>query len=103
MDHLAVYRAIDKYDRLGADGVKALLTTGRRDQSGHFTPGCGMSEVQADLVLMFLTYNGKDCGSNDVALAKMRRFFMVMATSEKELNKILPACEAVLALPELKP
>src|SRR5437660_12000959 len=31
---LAVLRAIDKYDRLGREGVKALLGEGRRDESG---------------------------------------------------------------------
>ena len=37
-----VLRAIDKFDRLGLDGVHALLGTGRRDESGDFTPGAGL-------------------------------------------------------------
>jgi len=36
---LTVLRALDKYDRLGMDGVGALLMQGRRDESGDFTPG----------------------------------------------------------------
>src|SRR5437588_5721733 len=36
---LTVLRAIDKWDRLGPEGVHLLLTKGRRDQSGDFTKG----------------------------------------------------------------
>src|SRR5580698_2993415 len=36
---LTVLRAIDKYDRLGRDGVAALLGEGRKDESGDFTKG----------------------------------------------------------------
>ena len=35
-------RAIDKLDRLGIDGVKALLGKGRKDESGDFTEGAGL-------------------------------------------------------------
>ena len=34
-----VMRAIDKLDRLGEEGVRALLGAGRRDESGDFTAG----------------------------------------------------------------
>jgi histidyl-tRNA synthetase len=40
---LTVLRAIDKLDRLGVDGVKQLLGQGRRDESGDFTKGAGLS------------------------------------------------------------
>jgi histidyl-tRNA synthetase len=40
---LTVLRAIDKYDRLGGEGVKALLGPGRKDESGDFTNGAGLS------------------------------------------------------------
>ena len=40
---LTVLRAIDKLDRLGSEGVRALLGAGRRDESGDFTKGAGLS------------------------------------------------------------
>src|SRR5215467_6512661 len=43
---LTVLRAIDKYDRLGAEGVTALLGKGRKDESGDFTKGAGLSDEQ---------------------------------------------------------
>jgi histidyl-tRNA synthetase len=51
---LTVLRAIDKYDRLGGEGVKLLLGPGRRDESGDFTKGAGLSSEQiGDVMYMF--------------------------------------------------
>jgi histidyl-tRNA synthetase len=41
---LAVLRAIDKLDRLQSEGVRALLGPGRKDESGDFTKGAGLSQ-----------------------------------------------------------
>ncbi|MFZ5750996.1 MAG: histidine--tRNA ligase [Pseudomonadota bacterium] len=49
-----VLRAIDKLDRLGPDGVRALLGEGRRDESGDFTKGAGLSAEQAEVVMGFM-------------------------------------------------
>ena len=49
-----VLRAIDKLDRLGPEGVRALLGAGRKDESGDFTKGAGLDDAQADNVLRFL-------------------------------------------------
>ena len=49
-----VMRAIDKLDRLGPQGVALLLGPGRRDESGDFTPGAGLSDDQAAIVLGFM-------------------------------------------------
>jgi histidyl-tRNA synthetase len=43
---LRVLRAIDKLDRLKWEGVSALLGAGRKDESGDFTTGAGLSESQ---------------------------------------------------------
>ena len=43
---LTVLRAIDKLDRLKWEGVSALLGAGRKDESGDFTTGAGLSESQ---------------------------------------------------------
>ncbi len=52
---LTVLRAIDKLDRLGPDGVRSLLGEGRKDESGDFTRGAGLSADSADRVLSFVT------------------------------------------------
>ncbi len=43
---LAVLRAIDKLDKFGVEGVKLLLGEGRKDESGDFTKGAGLSSEQ---------------------------------------------------------
>lgn len=54
---LIVLRAIDKLDRLGRDGVRSLLTSGRKDDSGDFTKGAELTNEQADAVLLFFEWN----------------------------------------------
>jgi histidyl-tRNA synthetase len=49
-----VLRAIDKLDRLGVEGVRALLGEGRKDESGDFTKGAGLSEGQTDALMRFV-------------------------------------------------
>ncbi|WP_295511209.1 histidine--tRNA ligase [uncultured Sulfitobacter sp.] len=52
-----VLRAIDKLDRLGLDGVRALLGAGRKDDSGDFTDGAGLTDAQADIIMRFVSAN----------------------------------------------
>jgi len=49
-----VLRAIDKLDRLGDCGVMDLLGKGRKDESGDFTEGAGLSKQQADIIMSFM-------------------------------------------------
>ncbi|MBB4370154.1 histidyl-tRNA synthetase [Bradyrhizobium sp. cir1] len=66
---LVVLRAIDKFDRLGADGVRALLGDGRKDESGDFTKGAGLSSEAAERVL------NSTCpqeGTNAEVIAKLK-------------------------------
>jgi histidyl-tRNA synthetase len=48
---LSVLRAIDKFDRLGEGGVRALLGEGRKDESGDFTKGANLQNEAIDRVL----------------------------------------------------
>jgi histidyl-tRNA synthetase len=51
-----VLRALDKFDRLGIEGVTALLGEGRKDPSGDFTEGAQLSDDQIyRLVYLLLT------------------------------------------------
>src|SRR5579864_2569934 len=65
---LTVLRAIDKFDRLGEAGVRALLGPGRKDESGDFTKGAGLHVDAADRVI------ASTCpvsGTNDEIIAKL--------------------------------
>jgi histidyl-tRNA synthetase len=52
---LVVMRALDKYDRLGTPGVRALLGAGRTDESGDHTVGANLDPSQIQRLTWFLT------------------------------------------------
>lgn len=66
---LAVLRAIDKLDKFGTDGVRLLLGEGRKDESGDFTKGAGLSAQQQQVVLDFVA--GKAVEENE-GVAELR-------------------------------
>ncbi len=51
---LSVLRAVDKLDKFGPEGVKLLLGAGRKDESGDFTKGAGLTDAQAVVVLDYV-------------------------------------------------
>ncbi len=55
-----VLRAIDKVDRLGSEGVRALLGAGRKDESGDFTKGAGLNDAQIERIMAFAMPAGVD-------------------------------------------
>jgi histidyl-tRNA synthetase len=61
-----VLRAIDKLDRLGVEGVRALLGEGRKDESGDVTKGAGLGADQAEIVMGFMAAK-RDTGAETVA------------------------------------
>ena len=63
---LIVLRAIDKLDRLGPDGVAALLGAGRKDESGDFTKGAGLEAKAIDRILNFTGWGEKGTGSGSI-------------------------------------
>ncbi|MGO9460114.1 MAG: histidine--tRNA ligase [Rhodomicrobium sp.] len=52
---LAVLRAVDKFDRLGLQGVAELLGEGRKDESGDFTAGAKVDAQQSSMILALLS------------------------------------------------
>ena len=65
---LTVLRAIDKLDRLGAEGVKLLLGPGRKDESGDFTKGAGLDASAIDRVI---ASTSAQTGSNEAVIAQL--------------------------------
>jgi histidyl-tRNA synthetase len=62
---LTVLRAIDKIDRLGREGAFQLLTKGRRDESGDFTKGAGLTEEAANAILFNTSTRGIPMHASD--------------------------------------
>ncbi|MBY6082375.1 histidine--tRNA ligase [Ruegeria arenilitoris] len=64
-----VLRTIDKFDKVGEQGVRELLTKGRLDASGAFIDGVGLTDDQAEPVIAFLTSKADDAAGT---LANLR-------------------------------
>ncbi|KQP61647.1 MULTISPECIES: histidine--tRNA ligase [unclassified Methylobacterium] len=100
---LTVLRAIDKLDRLGADGVRQLLGPGRKDESGDFTKGAGLDEAGIARILAYVSFEAAPHVGGD-RIAFWDQFFGswkdVVGTSETghegiaELHAMMRLCEA---------
>jgi histidyl-tRNA synthetase len=89
-----VLRAIDKIDRLGPDGVRALLGEGRRDESGDFTKGAGLSAEQAEVVMGFTTAKRKTGAATVTRLRELVGASVIGAEGVEELEGIAALLEA---------
>jgi histidyl-tRNA synthetase len=65
---LVVLRAIDKLDRLGPEGMRALLGEGRKDESGDFTRGAALDPAAIDRVIAYTQARADDNASTLDAL-----------------------------------
>lgn len=89
-----VMRAIDKLDRLGAAGVALLLGAGRRDESGDFTPGAGLSEEQAGIVLGFMDARRDDPAAT---CARLRELVGASAAGREGVDELEEIAELLAA------
>lgn len=91
---LGVLRSMDKFDRLGEAGVRLLLGGGRKDESGDFTEGVGLTDGQSDTVMAFMAAtadsNAATCaglkdiiGGSDAGLAGIADLEAMSETLEK--------------------
>ncbi len=87
---LTVLRAVDKLDRLGIDGVRLLLGPGRKDESGDFTKGAGLSGEQIAIVVSYLTAQGRDGAEK---LATVGSLIRAGSTGVSELVDLLSLCQ----------
>jgi len=90
-----VLRTIDKFDKVGRDGVLALLTTGRRDDSGAEIEGVGLSEMQAAPVLAFLTSKGAD---NAATLQNLRAAVGASAMGAEGVDELTQIADMLAAM-----
>jgi histidyl-tRNA synthetase len=89
-----VLRAIDKMDRLGVEGVAALLGAGRRDESGDFAEGARLNDRQAYSILAFVT---GPVGNNDENLGHLQNLVEESATGVEGVAELQAIFEQVSA------
>jgi histidyl-tRNA synthetase len=99
---LTVLRAIDKLDRLGREGVRALLGPGRKDESGDFTRGAGLEADEIEIVMAsYMTFatgpvvqqlqtewTKGDSGTAAQGLAELAEMQMIFSACGYDPNRI---------------
>jgi histidyl-tRNA synthetase len=89
-----VLRAIDKIDRLGVEGVSALLGAGRKDESGDFTKGAGLSPDQAHRILAFVAPDAADEDAHLRQIGTLVGSSAIGAAGLNELEQIVRLLQA---------
>jgi histidyl-tRNA synthetase len=92
---LTVLRTIDKLDRLGIDGVMALLGKGRKDESGDFTKGAELDLDQSGKIVGYVTAGSANIGGSTVS--HLKRIFSdtpLACEGLEELDAIAKLVEA---------
>jgi histidyl-tRNA synthetase len=101
--YLVTMRAIDKLDRLGVDGARMLLGKGRKDESGDFTKGAELSDVQIDRIINFTGWgekgsgSGSTMGSNEVAIANFEDAVRGSSLGETGVAELTAIKDLILA------
>jgi histidyl-tRNA synthetase len=95
----AVFRVLDKLDKIGVGGVRAELTTGRVDASGDKIPGLGLSTGQADRIKEFMAIPQ---GTRREVLGALRSLFTGIQSAEAALAELTFLCDSLdtLGIPE---
>jgi histidyl-tRNA synthetase len=91
----SVLRALDKLDRLGENGVRELLSAGRKDESGDFTRGAELSPSQIVLLIDVVTTAPLH------ASAEALEFVWTKTDSHMSLVPDSPAAQAIVQLGHL--
>lgn len=91
---LTVLRAIDKLDRLGIDGVRQLLGPGRKDDSGDFTQGAGLSPKDTETVIAYVESGGRDVAST---LAKLGELVAQAEVGRQGVNELREIASLIAA------
>jgi histidyl-tRNA synthetase len=92
LKRLTVLRAIDKYDRLGDDGVRLLLGPGRKDGSGDFTKGAGLDEAQSESVITLLKTRGQFLSPQAEAEGRPLGDMEIRGTRFVDCKSMIEAC-----------
>ena len=94
ISRLDVLRQIDKFDKVGEAGVRELLGPGRKDASGAFIEGVGLSDDQIEPVLAFLTSKSSNTSETFANLRVAVGESAVGAEGIAELEQIAGLLEA---------
>ena len=97
---LIVLRAFDKFDRLGVEGVRQLLSGGRRDESGDFTKGAGLDDERILPIWRAYRFSSRDW-RRPVSVSAYKRHLFRFANFKYRTNLIEQGLEELEDIREL--
>lgn len=95
---LTALRAIDKFDRLGWEGVSLLLGEGRLDESGDYTRGANVPKAVASTIEAFLASAGDGALTRAETLNRIAQAGGLGATGEGALEELAAIDRALTAM-----
>ncbi len=95
---LTALRAIDKFDRLGWEGVSLLLGEGRLDESGDYTKGANVPKAVASTIEAFLASAGDGALTRADTLNRIAQAGGLGATGEGALEELAAIDRALSAM-----
>ena len=81
----AVFRVLDKLDKIGIDKMKLALTSGYKDESGAPIAGLGLTSAQVEQIDRFLHTTGE---TRDEVVRKLREMFSKVAHAPDEIDVV---------------
>ena len=95
----AVFRILDKLDKIGLEGISAELAQGRVDASGDRIKGLGLAQGQIDKIRQFLAIPQ---GSRSEVLGALRRLFGETPSAAEALRGLGEICASLdgLGIPD---
>ena len=95
---LTALRAVDKFDRLGWDGVSALLGDGRLDESGDYTRGAQLPAGAIQAIGDFLMLEKLGRGSRSTVINLLADSGLLGAVGEQALTELAAIDRALNAM-----
>ena len=90
----SILRQLDKFDKVGAEGVRHLLTGGRHDASGAFIDGVNLSDEMADGFIAFLQAKRE---TNAETLARLREILAHSAVGLEGVDELAEIADLLAA------
>ncbi len=94
---LTALRAVDKFDRLGWQGVRDLLGEGRLDDSGDYTKGAGLPADAIKAIGQFLMFHQADA-SRSATIDRLADSGLLGAIGEQALTELAAIDRALSAM-----
>ncbi len=90
----AIMRTLDKFDKVGIEGIRELMTAGRKDKSGAFIDGLNLSNEMVDGFIDFLCARQQ---TNEATINRLRDVLSFSAVGTEGVEELQEMVELLTA------